>query len=187
MMRPSEEDRLLRQLEERLLRSEPRKASRDVEPMLDARFVEFGSSGLAYDRMEMIAALGRDGSIENEPAPVEITDFSVRRLATDAALLTYSLRALRADGAGADKVPAQRRSGSASTDDGSRSFARARRCMVSPIRGCARSGSRLHQGREKTGFRWNREAVALVLGMWVVRSGLAVGISAFGRLRRAVT
>lgn len=71
-------------LEEELLRPEVRRSAAALDARLAPDFVEFGSSGLVYDRATIIAAL-RDEA----PALVLVEGFAIRLMAPDVALATY--------------------------------------------------------------------------------------------------
>ena len=80
----------LRNLEESLLTPEVR-ASRDAtDALLADDFVEFGSSGTVYDKASILAALHEEAT---EGAQIErrTSDWDVRVLSADAALLTYRI------------------------------------------------------------------------------------------------
>src|SRR4051812_39860548 len=83
---PAEAD-LLRQFEEELLKPEVRRSCDQVSHLLADEFVEFGSSGRAFDKAAIIKAL------QEEPADpvnrISLTDFSARRLAPEVILVTY--------------------------------------------------------------------------------------------------
>jgi hypothetical protein len=69
---------------ERELLTPTARASDRVAQLLADDFVEFGSSGRSYDKASIIAAL-RDES----PTAITATDFAVRLLAPEVALVTY--------------------------------------------------------------------------------------------------
>lgn len=73
----------LEALERELLVPGVRKSAR-VEALLAEDFVEFGSSGRTYAKADIIAAL-RDET----PTAITATDFRLRMLTPDIALLTY--------------------------------------------------------------------------------------------------
>ena len=83
---------LLRTLEERLLHPAVRCSADRVAGLLAEDFVEFGSSGRAYDKAQVVAGLARE---HRQGPPVERTahDLRVRMLAEGVALVTY--RAVR--------------------------------------------------------------------------------------------
>ena len=86
---------LLRQLEEQLLRPEVRSSAEQVGRLLADDFVEFGSSGYAYDKQEIIAALQQE---KPDPAArISLAEFAARRLAPGVFLVTY--RTIREGGA----------------------------------------------------------------------------------------
>jgi hypothetical protein len=83
---PPEAD-LLRQLEEHLLRPEVRGSAEQVGRLLADDFVEFGSSGYAYDKQQIIEALQQE---KPDPAlRISLTEFAARRLAPGIFLVTY--------------------------------------------------------------------------------------------------
>ena len=83
---PPESD-ILRGLEEALLKPEIRRSADQVGRLLSEDFVEFGSSGRAYDKAEIIEALQQETP---DPAvQIQLTDFSARQLASGGVLVTY--------------------------------------------------------------------------------------------------
>ena len=85
-MTPPEAD-LLRHLEEELLRPEVRKSADQVGRLLADDFIEFGSSGLVFDKSQIIEALQHETP---DPAiRVILTDFNARGLAPGVVLVTY--------------------------------------------------------------------------------------------------
>ena len=93
----------LRRLEEELLRPEVRRSRAALEALLAPEFLELGSSGRAYDRAAIVAALAVE-----VPAAVRIEDFAVRELTPDVALVTY--RSVRSDATGGAPTAAWRSS-----------------------------------------------------------------------------
>jgi hypothetical protein len=79
--------RLLEDLERQLLAPDVRK-SEVVGRLLAEEFVEFGSSGRQFSKPQIIAALQAEAPVE-----VSASDFVVRLLSPEVALITY--RALR--------------------------------------------------------------------------------------------
>jgi hypothetical protein len=78
----------LQKLEESLLTPEVR-ASRDAtDALLTDDFVEFGSSGTVYDKASILAALQEERA-EGAHIARRTSDWDVRVLSADAALLTY--------------------------------------------------------------------------------------------------
>ena len=75
---------VFRDLEERLLRPEVRRSPIEAGRLLTADFVEFGSSGVVYDRQQVIDALARE-----RPTDMSATDFSVHQLCDGVVLVTY--------------------------------------------------------------------------------------------------
>ena len=83
---PPEAD-LLRQLEEQLLRPDVRGSAEQVGRLLADDFIEFGSSGHAYDKRQIIEALQQE-----KPDPtvrISLAEFAARRLAPEVVLVTY--------------------------------------------------------------------------------------------------
>jgi hypothetical protein len=80
---------LLRGLEERLLQPEIRRSVAQIGDLLADEFVEFGSSGRAFDKSKIIERLAQE--LQATPPQRSITDFSVRWLAPDTVLATYRL------------------------------------------------------------------------------------------------
>ena len=74
----------LRQLEEELLRPEVRGSSETLSSLLADEFREFGSSGLVFNKQQIIAALATESA-----SAFSILDFGVTMLADDVALVTY--------------------------------------------------------------------------------------------------
>ena len=93
----------LQALEGDLLKNPTRTSREELERLLSADFVEFGSSGRIFDRSTVIASLVQwDGSsIHN------MFDFTLLRLAEDAALVTYRLESVSTKG---DELPESLRS-----------------------------------------------------------------------------
>ncbi|PKK82959.1 MAG: DUF4440 domain-containing protein [candidate division Zixibacteria bacterium HGW-Zixibacteria-1] len=88
---------MLLQLEERLLQPETRHSPVDVAMLLADDFFEIGGSGRIHDRQSIIEEL----STETTPL-ITISDFRMKILAPDSALVTY-----RAVFHGHDEVPAK--------------------------------------------------------------------------------
>jgi hypothetical protein len=81
------EAELLRGLEEELLKPEVRQSPERVGQLLADEFIEFGSSGHAYDKAQIIEALRTE-----QPDPhsrIGLTEFSARDLAPGVVLVTY--------------------------------------------------------------------------------------------------
>lgn len=75
----------LRALEEALLRSDLRKDSTQLDAILHSDFIEVGRSGRRYDKSEIMRFL-----LEEQPGqPMQASEFELRRLAEDCALLSY--------------------------------------------------------------------------------------------------
>jgi hypothetical protein len=81
-------ERELRKLETGLLLPEARHSPEALSSLLAEEFREFGSSGRIYTRQEIVDSLRTESAVR-----ISVRDFSVTRLAADAALLTY--RAVR--------------------------------------------------------------------------------------------
>jgi hypothetical protein len=75
----------LRQLEESLLDPAVRRNRERLRELLDADFLEFGSSGRTWTRNKIIELL----QLEQRFLPPEIEDFRCVLLSIDVALLTY--------------------------------------------------------------------------------------------------
>jgi hypothetical protein len=89
----------LRRLEEQLLAPEVRGSRAAAGALIGDDFIEFGSSGSVYDKAAILAGLEeeRDEGIAIER---QTTDWRVRELGPDVALLTYRVRRREApDGA----------------------------------------------------------------------------------------
>ena len=91
---------LLRQLEEQLLAPEVRRSAERVGRMLADDFVEFGSSGRAYDKAQIIEALQQEAP--DPDVRIRVTEFAARRLAPEVVLVTY--RSVRQGAPGAAQV-----------------------------------------------------------------------------------
>ena len=78
----------LRILEESLHTPEVRASREATDALLADDFVEFGSSGTVYDKASILVALQEEKA---EGAQIELptSDWNVRALSDDAALLTY--------------------------------------------------------------------------------------------------
>ena len=76
----------LRDLELSLHRTDVRRSSERVAELLADDFVEFGSSGRVYDKPTIVKLLAHDQ--DNAPPPI-VTDFVVRFLSPEVALVTY--------------------------------------------------------------------------------------------------
>jgi hypothetical protein len=83
---PPEAD-LLRRLEEQLLRPEVRTSAEQVGRLLADDFIEFGSSGHAYDKPQIIEALRQE--VPDPTIRISLTEFVARRLAPEVILVTY--------------------------------------------------------------------------------------------------
>lgn len=84
---------LLQSLEDQLLNPETRRSADQVSSLLADEFIEFGSSGRVFDKSKTIESL----QLEQHEKSIQrsITDFSMRRLAPDIALVTYRLAVRR--------------------------------------------------------------------------------------------
>ena len=93
----------LQSLEGALLKNPTRTSRERLEKLLSVDFVEFGGSGRVFDRDSMIASLVQwDGTSVHS-----IFDFTLLRLAADAALVTYRLESKTTKG---DDLPKSLRS-----------------------------------------------------------------------------
>jgi len=79
-------ERKLRELEESHLRSDVRSSPESLHALLADDFVEFGSSGLIFDRAAVIATLPSQPAFESR-----VDDFVARSLSPEVALTTYRL------------------------------------------------------------------------------------------------
>jgi len=84
----------LRSLEERLLDPAVRKDSQQVSKLLAEDFVEFGSSGRAFNKTQVLECLRNEAPLEE----TIIGDFMAKPLCSTVFLVTY--RATRRDAAG---------------------------------------------------------------------------------------
>jgi hypothetical protein len=78
---------LFMSLEKELFKPSTRGSQEAVEKLLAEGFVEFGRSGRAYQRDEVIRSLSSEGSAARGEVIAE--DFALKRLAGDVVLLTY--------------------------------------------------------------------------------------------------
>jgi hypothetical protein len=86
-------DRVIFELESRLLRPETRRSRSELEALLSPEFVEFTSSGLECTREDAVRALASEVPLE-----WQIDSFTVRELAPGLALATYrGIRTARRD------------------------------------------------------------------------------------------
>ena len=74
----------IRQLEERLLRPDVRRARETLAGLLASEFTEFASDGVAYSKDQVIEALEREA-----PYVRSLTDFRIVVLAETVVLATY--------------------------------------------------------------------------------------------------
>src|SRR6266404_1747917 len=74
----------LLELEKKLLDPVLRRSPQKLAPMLAEDFVEFGSSGRAYDKKQVLYALRKQ-----LPGRLIIEEFRVREISSTAALVTY--------------------------------------------------------------------------------------------------
>jgi hypothetical protein len=95
--------RQLQELEERLLSPDVRRNAAVVSSLLADDFREFGTSGKAYSRQEVI-----DGIQSESPVEFLASEFEATMLAEDTALLTY--RSIKHDRATGDSVNSLRSS-----------------------------------------------------------------------------
>jgi hypothetical protein len=80
----------LRELEERLLAPEVRGSREAADALLTDDFVEFGSSGTVYNKVSILAALQEESS-EGTQIERRTSDWDVRALSADSALVTYRI------------------------------------------------------------------------------------------------
>src|SRR5215208_4709918 len=78
----------IRALEERLLQPDVRKSPDELDRLLAEGFMEFGSSGRAYDKPAVIEGLAAEPESE---VRFSLEDFRVKRLAANVVLATYRL------------------------------------------------------------------------------------------------
>lgn len=93
----------LRGLEELLLSSQSRKSMELISSLLDDSFVEFGSSGQVYNRMQTMSAIKDDPTAE-----WHIKGYRVTFLSSNIALATF--RTVKADKENNNKVESLRSS-----------------------------------------------------------------------------
>jgi len=75
----------IRELEDRLLLPEVRGSAAALDALISRDFVEFGSTGQVYDRQTIVLAMLKDPN----PRVPTLTEFQVRELSPDVALVTY--------------------------------------------------------------------------------------------------
>lgn len=83
----------IRMLEERLFEQHTRLDADALEQLLAEGFVEFGASGMAWTRAEVIGALPAQPFVQRT-----LSDFQLRDLAEDVVLATYRCQAPGAEG-----------------------------------------------------------------------------------------
>lgn len=86
-------DEVLRELEEELFKSSTRKNAERVSSLLANGFREFGSSGQAYSKIQIITSLQSES-----PVHISMKDFQSELLSSETALVTY--RALKQEPGG---------------------------------------------------------------------------------------
>jgi len=77
----------LRDLEVSMLSTAARYSKADLERLLTEDFVEFGGSGVVYDRAALIDVLMAEGA--QIASPIAVSDLVVKPIGTEAALITY--------------------------------------------------------------------------------------------------
>ena len=77
-------------LEDRLLQPEIRRSREEISRLLADDFVEFGSSGYTFDKLQVVEELPHSHTV-----PMIIEDFQVKVLSPDVVLATY--RAVKTD------------------------------------------------------------------------------------------
>lgn len=75
---------IIRQLEEQLLQPDIRRSVETLAAMIADEFVEFGSSGRAYDKQQILDSLPNEN-----PIPRMLSDFKTNMLAPGVILATY--------------------------------------------------------------------------------------------------
>lgn len=75
---------LIQSLEERLFEYSTRQDREALSLLLAEEFVEFGASGAAWDRAEILSALPEQAFVQRR-----LRDFKLRRLAPEVVLATY--------------------------------------------------------------------------------------------------
>ncbi len=98
----------LKDLELSLLDPDTRRSPKSVAALLADEFIEFGASGEVYDKHQTIEAIAQPGT------NIVATEFTVRSLALNVALLTYKSMS----GSGEHRRHALRSSIWKRTDDG---------------------------------------------------------------------
>ncbi|MEZ5759395.1 MAG: DUF4440 domain-containing protein [Emcibacteraceae bacterium] len=83
-------------LEKLLLQSETRASKTQLDALLADDFTEFGSSGRSWTKNEIIEALTAQS--DNPPIRFHTSDFSVKMLSPDAALVRYKCVSKDANG-----------------------------------------------------------------------------------------
>lgn len=88
-MSESEINELLKRMEEQLLTPEVRQSMSRLGSLLADDFIEIGSSGISYTKLQVIETLQK----ETEELQFSIEDFESKVLAPGLALITYRLTA----------------------------------------------------------------------------------------------
>ncbi len=78
-------DEKLKRLEEKLLLPDIRKSEKELTSLLADDFKEFGSSGMLYDKEQVILSLKNESPVE-----ISIRNFDTIELAHDLYLVTYT-------------------------------------------------------------------------------------------------
>jgi hypothetical protein len=86
---------LLRKLEEQLLQPDTRRCADQLDHLLADEFVEFGSSGRVFNKVEIIESLKQEPSVLSVQR--SISDFSAKWLTPEIVLVTYRLLIRRGD------------------------------------------------------------------------------------------
>ena len=94
-MKRAELEAEIRRLEERLLDPAVRADPEAVGALLDPEFTEIGQYGRVWTRAAILAALAADPGLTGAST---IEDFTVRRVAPDVVLVTYTLHNVRVEG-----------------------------------------------------------------------------------------
>jgi hypothetical protein len=74
------------QLEDRLLQPEIRRSKEEIAKLLADDFVEFGSSGRIFDKIQVVEGLPHSPTV-----PMVIEDFQIKVLSSNVVLATYRI------------------------------------------------------------------------------------------------
>jgi len=88
--------KIIYNLETMLLKPEIRASINQISGLLSDDFIEFGSSGVIYDKKNILEALFKESKIA--PAKFSISNFEVKELIDSLVLSTYNAERILPDG-----------------------------------------------------------------------------------------